>query len=82
MQKKNKDEKISTIVDDVNNGAIIFVSDAEDSKDAIEQLQDFQGQLYTLHDDFADMTAELNIKIKEIKTVSKVVFLDRRKLGL
>lgn len=77
MQKKNKDEKISTIVDDVNNGAIIFVSDAEDSKEAIDQLKDFQGQLYTLHDDFADMTAELSIKIKDIKTNNKVIFLDR-----
>ena len=58
MQKKNKDDKISTIVTDVNNGAIIFVSDAEDSKDALDQLKDFQGQEYTLHDDFEDMTAE------------------------
>lgn len=82
MQKKNKDDKISTIVTDVNNGAIIFVSDAEDSKDALDQLKDFQGQEYTLHDDFADMTAELSIKIKDIRTVCKVVFLDRRKLGL
>lgn len=80
MQKKNKDDKISTIVDDVNNGAIIFVSDAEDSKDAIEQLQDFQGQQYTLHDDFADMVAEFSIKIKEVKKAVVINFFDRSAL--
>lgn len=68
MQKKNKDEKISTIVDQVNNGQIIFNKDCEDSKEAIQQLLDFQGQLYSLHDDFVDCVAECVIRLKEIKT--------------
>ena len=67
MQKKNKDEKISTIIDPVNNGQIIIVGDCEDSRKAIEEMAEFQGQDYTLHDDMADNLAELNIKIKTIK---------------
>lgn len=46
-QKKNKDEKISTIIDAVNNGQIIFV---DTNKDAIQQMLDFQGQQYSVHD--------------------------------
>lgn len=82
MQKTNKDEKISTIVDDVNNGAILFVSDKEDSKKAIEQAKEFQGQLYTPHDDFIDMVAEGCKSLKEIKVIGKVTLFDRKKLGL
>ncbi len=82
MQKKNKDEKISTVVDPMNNGQIVICSDCEDSKVAIEQIKDFQGQLYTLHDDFIDNIAELENKIKTIETVGKVTILDRRKFGL
>ena len=68
MQKKNKDEKISTIVDPVNNGQIIIVSDCEDSKKAIDEILDFQGQLYSTHDDAPDNLSELENKLKEIKT--------------
>lgn len=82
MQRKNKDEKISTVIDPMNNGQIIIRSDCEDSKAAIEQIKDFQGQLYTLHDDMIDCIAELEVKIKTIKTIGKVTFLDRRSLGL
>lgn len=67
MQKKNKDEKISTIVDPVNNGQIIIVSDCEDSKAAIDEILDFQGQLYSVHDDAPDNLSELENKIKTIK---------------
>lgn len=82
MQKKNKDEKISTIVDQVNNGQIIIVSDMEDSKKAIDEILDFQGQLYSVHDDAPDNLAELEIKIKTIIVSRKVKLLDRRLLGL
>lgn len=82
MQKKNKDEKISTVVDPINNGQIILNSECEDSKAAVEQIKDFQGQLYSVHDDMIDNIAELENKIKTIKTVAKVTLLDRRKLGL
>ena len=68
MQRKNKDEKISTIIDRVNNGQIILNSECEDTQLAINQLLDFQGQKYSLHDDFPDNLAEFEIKIKDIKT--------------
>ena len=82
MQKKNKDEKISTIIDQVNNGQIIIVSDMEDSKKAIDEILDFQGQLYSVHDDAPDNLAELEIKLKTIIVSRKVKILDRRLLGL
>lgn len=65
MQRKNKDEKISTIVDPVNNGQIIFV---DTNTDAVQQILDFMGQQYSVHDDFVDVTAELVNRIKTIKT--------------
>lgn len=77
MQKKNKDEKISTIVDPVNNGQIIICSDCEDSQKAIDEILDFQGQLYSVHDDAPDNLAELENKIKTIKTVASVQIFDR-----
>lgn len=77
MQRKNKDEKISTIVDQVNNGQIIFNKDCEDSKDAIKQILDFQGQQYSVHDDFVDVVAECVNRLKEIKTISKITLLHR-----
>lgn len=67
MQRKNKDEKISTIIDRVNNGQIIINKDCEDSHLAVNQLLEFQGQKYSLHDDFPDNLAEFEIKIKNIK---------------
>lgn len=67
MQRKNKDEKISTITDLVNNGQIIIVSDKEDSKSAIDEILDFQGQIYSVHDDAPDNLSELENKLKEIK---------------
>ena len=68
MQRKNKDEKISTIIDRVNNGQIILNEESEDCRLAVTQLLEFQGQKYSLHDDFVDCLAELEIKIKDIKT--------------
>lgn len=77
MQKKNKDEKISTVVDPMNNGQIVICSECEDSKAAVEQIKDFQGQLYTLHDDMIDNISELENKIKTIKIVASVQIFDR-----
>ena len=82
MQRQNKDEKISTIVDPVNNGQIIIVSDCEDSQKAIDEIKDFQGQLYSIHDDAPDNLAELENKIKVIKVLSKIKIIDRKLLGL
>lgn len=74
MQRKNKDEKISTVVDPFNNGQIVICSECEDSKAAVEQIKEFQGQLYTAHDDMIDCIAELENKIKtiKVKTVLKI----------
>lgn len=72
MQRKNKDEKISTIIDPVNNGQVIFV---DNNKEFTDLILDFQGQQYTLHDDSADVTSECvnrldTIKIKKQATLS------------
>ncbi|MCR1952862.1 hypothetical protein NSA50_17820 [Clostridium sp. DSM 100503] len=79
MQRRNKDDKISTIVPYVNNGTFIF---AEEDTEFREQLMEFAGQKFTVHDDAADVSAEFWLKIDEIKVVRKVKLLDRRKLGL
>lgn len=68
MQRQNKDEKISTIIDPVNNGQVIFV---DNNKDFIDLMLDFQGQKYTLHDDSADITSECLNRLDTIKTKNK-----------
>lgn len=79
MQRKNKDDKISSIVDDVNSGQVIF---NEDDKEFIEQILDFSGQNYTLHDDATDITSECVIRLDTIETIGKLEIYDIRKLGL
>lgn len=79
MQKKNKDEKISTITDGVNNGLIIF---SDENEDFVQQLKDFQGQLYSLHDDAPDIVAEFSNRIDEIEVIRGINLIDRRKLGV
>lgn len=81
MQRKNKDEKISTIVSDVNNGRIIF------SKEGVEpsflnQIMEFAGQRYSTHDDAVDCVAEFANRIDEIETIIPVKLFDRRAIGL
>lgn len=78
-QRKNKDDKISTIVPFVNRGEFIF---CEEDEEYINQLMEFAGQKFTLHDDAADTAAEFWIRIDQIKKVGKVQLLDRRLLGL
>lgn len=73
-QRKNKDDKISTIVPFVNRGEFIF---AEEDVDFIEQFMDFAGQKFTLHDDAADVSSEFWLKVDEIKVVSKIQIFDR-----
>lgn len=68
MQRKNKDDKISSIVDDVNFGRIIF---NEEDKEFTQQIKDFSGQYYSLHDDAPDCTAECVIKLKSIEVCNK-----------
>lgn len=77
MQRTNKEEKISTIVDDVNNGRIIFV---DNNPKAIEQLMDYQGEKYSLHDDFVDCVAECSNRLEKVNTNNVISLLDRKLL--
>mgnify|MGYP004464978017 CR=1 FL=1 len=74
MQRKNKDEKISTIIDNVNNGQIIF---ANNNSEFTDQILEFQGQKYTLHDDAIDIVAEFANRVDNIEIVGKIKLLDR-----
>lgn len=74
MQRKNKDEKISTIIDNVNNGQIIF---ANNNREFVEQILEFQGQKYTLHDDAIDIVAEFANRVDKIETIGKITLLNR-----
>ena len=79
MNNKNKDNRIATIQDSVNNGQIIF---ADNNKAFTDQILDFQGTAYTLHDDAADVVSDFANKILKIKTKNIIRFMDRRRLGV
>lgn len=79
MNNKNKDNRIATIQDPVNNGQIIF---ADNNKAFTDQILDFQGTAYTLHDDAADVVSDFANKILKIKTKNIIRFMDRRRLGV
>lgn len=77
MQRKNKDEKISTIIDNINNGQVIF---ADNNKDFTDQILEFQGQKYTLHDDAVDITAECVNRLDTIQVKGKLKVYDISRL--
>lgn len=79
QQRKNKDDKISTIVPFVNRGEFVF---AEEDEEFIKQFMEFAGQKFTTHDDAADVSSEFWLKVDEIKTVSTIKLLDRKSFGL
>ncbi|WP_097026167.1 hypothetical protein [Clostridium peptidivorans] len=79
QQRKNKDDKVSTIVPFVNRGEFVF---CEEDQEFINQFMEFAGQKFTTHDDAADVSSEFWLKVDEIKTVNKVKMLDRRSLGV
>lgn len=79
MQRRDKDDKISTIVPYINNGTFIF---AEEDEEFVNQLMEFAGQKFTVHDDAADVSSEFWLKVDEIKVASTVKLLDRKLLGL
>ena len=79
MQRTNKDEKISTIIQGVNKGQIIF---NEEDGAFNDQVTDFSGQDFSEHDDAPDVVAQFTIDIKEIEVVRSVKFGDRKLLGL
>ncbi|WP_052144637.1 hypothetical protein [Halalkalibacter okhensis] len=76
MQRKNKDEKISTIVSDVDNGRIIFCEERVE-KEFLDQLMDFSGQQFTLHDDAADCLAEFANRVDEIEVKKEIKSIPR-----
>lgn len=76
MQKRNKENKIGTIVSDVNNGRIIF---PEEDEDFNKQIMEYCGEAFTLHDDAPDTVSEGQIRLKEIEFAEPVVILNKRK---
>lgn len=79
QQRKNKDDKISTIVPFVNRGEFIF---AEEDEEFTKQFMEFSGQKFTTHDDAADVSSEFWLKVDEIETMSSVEIFDRKSFGL
>lgn len=79
MSRKNKDERISTIIEEVNNGQLVFNSN---NKDFTQQILDFQGTAYSPHDDAPDIIAELSRRLIEIEVKNIIRIMDRRKLGV
>lgn len=79
MQKKNKDNKISTLIPVVNKGQIVF---CEEDEDFTKQILDFRGQDFSVNDDAPDITAEFVNRIYTINVIVNVRILDRRKLGI
>lgn len=78
-QNKNKNDKISTIVGDVNMGRIIF---NEEDEEAIQQLKDFINTDISKHDDFPDIVSEFANRINEINVVRPIKLLNRNAIGL
>jgi hypothetical protein len=78
-QRKNKDDKISTIIPFMNKGQIIF---AEEDEEFIKQILEFAGQKFSAHDDAPDITAEFANRIENIEVINKVTLFDKKSLGL
>ncbi|SCJ49152.1 Uncharacterised protein [uncultured Clostridium sp.] len=74
QQKKNKDDKISTIIPSINKGQIIF---ANEDEEFVKQILDFAGQQYSIHDDAPDITAEFKNRIDNIKVSVKISTLPK-----
>jgi len=78
-QNQNKDNRINAIVAEVNLGRVVF---NEEDTEAIQQLSEFQGCKYSLHDDFPDcLTAALE-RLQEIESTQKLKVMDLSILGL
>jgi len=79
MARRNKDDRISTIIPYMNRGEIIF---NEKDTEPIQQILDFCGQQFSEKDDFPDAVALLATDIQNIQVTPYVQLFDRRKLGL
>lgn len=75
----NKDNRINSIVPDVNLGRVIF---NEEDSEAIEQLHEFSGCKFSLHDDFPDCLADAIEQTSQIEIASKLSVLPLSFLGL
>ena len=73
FNNKKKDDRIATITDKINSGTIIF---NECNKDYNQQVFDFCGQNYSLHDDAID---SLEMAVNNIDKIEnkKVTLLDK-----
>ena len=73
FNNKKKDDRIATIADKINSGTIIF---NEDNKDYNDQVFDFCGQNYSLHDDAID---SLEMAVNNIEKIEnkKITLLDK-----
>lgn len=76
FNNKKKDDRIATIADKINSGTIIF---NEDNKDYNQQVFDFCGQNYSLHDDAID---SLEMAVNNIEKIEnkKITLLDKSAL--
>ena len=73
FNNKKKDDRIATIADKINSGTIIF---NECNKDYNQQVFDFCGQNYSLHDDAIDSLEMAVNHIDEIQN-KKITLLDK-----
>ncbi len=76
FNNKKKDDRIATITDKINSGTIIF---NEDNKDYNQQVFDFCGQNYSLHDDAIDSLEMAVNHIDEIQN-KKITLLEKSAL--
>lgn len=76
FNNKKKDDRIATITDKINSGTIIF---NEDNKDYNQQVFDFCGQNYSMHDDAID---SLEMAVNHIDEINnrKITLLDKSAL--
>ena len=73
FNNKKKDDRIATITDKINSGTIIF---NECNKDYNQQVFDFCGQNYSMHDDAIDSLEMAVNHIDEINN-KKITLLDK-----
>ena len=73
FNNKKKDDRIATITDKINSGTIIF---NECNKDYNQQVFDFCGQNYSMHDDAID---SLEMAVNNIEKIEnkKITLLDK-----
>ena len=65
---------LSTIIPAINKGQIIF---ADEDEEFVNQILDFAGQQYTIHDDAPDITSEFANRIDNIKVPVKISTLPK-----